>query len=340
MWRTLYNFCLPELEEDSVRLLVFPSEARKTLFALALLAYHNFSTDDLASINVWLVSLKRFNQWQREREKHHRQEDVYDNGIPPVEKLWHPLLVGVPRRDAKYAALLRSSKLDILLYQHQIKGFQYNINQWNQAIHDKHPANLRALLVLNPDGQQLSVTDNGNSVSKRAVIAAPRQWRVEESKEVVLSKAKELFSVPERVDEIAWLIQLDDNAFPDEQVLLDQTYSEIEITSHNMMTTDQITYIIFQEGFYIRFPQNATVQVVLETNTGRKLDERSVRSLRLNDVMLFIHGQNRQNLYDLIVSRIHAHPSIALFVSLIQRWQEEVAESARKSDFTLVVCHN
>ena len=195
LWRTLYNFCLPELEEDSVRLLVFPSEARKTLFALALLAYHNFSTDDLASINVWLVSLKRFNQWQREREKHQGQEEVYDNSIPPVEKLWHPLLVGVPRQDAKYAALLRSSKLDILLYQHQIKGLQYNINQWNQAIHDKHPANLQTLLVLNPDRQQFPVTDNGNSLSKRAVIAAPRQWTVEESKEVILPKAKRNYFV-------------------------------------------------------------------------------------------------------------------------------------------------
>ena len=336
LWRTLCNFCVPESAEDRVRLLVFPSEARKTLFALALLAYHNFSTDDLASINVWLVSLKRFNQWQREREKHQGHEDVYDNGIPPVEKLWHPLLVGIPRQDAKYAALLRSSKLDILLYQHQINGFQYNINQWNQAIHDKHPANLQTLLVLSADRQELPVRNISNSVSKRAVIAAPRQWTVEESKEVVLPKAKkELFHVPERVDEIAWLMQLDDNAFPDEQVLLDQTSSKTEITPHNVMTTDQITYITFQEGFHIRFPQNATMQVVLETNTGRKLDERSVRSLRLNDVILFIHGQNRQNLYDLIVSRVHSHHSIALFVSLIERWQEEIAESARKSDFTL-----
>ena len=335
LWQTLCNFCVPESREDNVRLLIFPSEARKALFTLALLAYYDFSTDDLASINVWLVSLRRFNQWQRERENYQFQREIYDNSMPPVEKLWHPLLIGVPRQDAKYAALLRSDKLDFLLYQHQTRGFQYNINQWNQAIHDKHPANLKTLSVLNPDGQQLPVTDNGNSVSKRVVIAAPRQWAVEESEEVVLPEAKELFRVPERVDEIAWLMQLDDNAFPDEQVLLDQTSSETEVTPHNVMTTDQITHIIFQEGFHIRFPQNATVQVVLETNTGRKLDERSVRSLRLNDVMLFIHGQNRQNLYDLIVSRVHAHPSIALFVSLIQRWQEEIAESARKSDFTL-----
>ena len=255
--------------------------------------------------------------------------------MPPLEKLWHPLLVGVPRQDAKYAALLRSNKLDILLYQHQARGFQYNINQWNQAIHDKHPANLQTLSVLNPDGQQLPVRDNGNSVSKRVVIATPRQWRVEEGEEIIVPEAQELFRAPERVDEIAWLMQTDDNVSPDERILLDQTSSETEITAHNMIATDRIIHIIFQEGFHVRFPQNATVQLVLETNMGRQLDERSVRSLRVNDVVMFIHGQNKQNLYELIVSRVHAHPSIALSVSLIQRWQDEIAESAKKSNLAL-----
>ena len=335
LWQALCNFCVPESREDSVRLLVFPSEARKALFTLALLAYYDFSTDDLASINVWLVSLRRFNQWQRERETYQVQGEIYDNSMPPLGKLWHPLLIGVPRQDAKYAALLRSGKLDVLLYQHQTRGFQYNINQWNQAICDKHPANLETLSVLNPEGQQLPARDNGNRVAKRIIVATPRQWRVAESKEVVLPETKELFRVPERVDEIAWLMQTDSDVSLDERILLDQVSSETRITTHNMIATDQIIHIIFREGFHVRFPLSATVQLVIETNTSRQLDERSVRSLRLNDVMLFIHGQNRQNLYDLIVSRVHAHPSIALFVSLIQRWQEEIAESARKSDFTL-----
>ena len=244
-------------------------------------------------------------------------------------------MIGVPRQDAKYAALLRSSKLDILLYQHQTKGFQYNINQWNQAIHDNHPANLRTLSALTADGQELPISNNGGHISKRVATATPHQWKVEESEEVVLPKAKALFRVPERVDEVAWLMQSDNNASLDEQILLDQTSSKTEIISHNTITTDWITHVIFQEGFHVRFPQKATVQLVLETNTGRQLDERSVRSLRVNDVVLFIHGQNRQNLYELIVSRIHAHPSIALYISLIQRWQEEIGERAIRSNLVL-----
>lgn len=334
LWQTLYNFCVPESEEDSVRLLVFPSEARKTLFALALLAYHNFSTDDLASIDVWLVSLKRFNQWQREREKHQAQRAVYDSDIPPIEKLWHPLLIGVPRHDARYAALLRCGKLDVLLYQHQLKAFQYNIDQYDQAIQDKHPTNLRALSTLAPDDQQLNTEYEGNRESRRVAITTPRQWMVEKSKEVPAPEAVELFRVPPRVDEIAFLMRMDDKTSPNEPILLNLPPNETEIATHNTITTDRIIHIIFQEGFHVQFPQNATVQLVLETNAGRQLDERSARSLRVNDVVLFIHGQNRQNLYDLIVSRVHAHPSIALFVNLIQRWKEEIAENSKKSKLT------
>ena len=201
LWETLCNFCVPELEENSVRLLVFPSEARKTLFALALLAYHNFSTDDLASINVWLVSLKRFNQWQREREKHQAQRAVYDSGTPPIEKLWHPLLIWCSASRCKIRRSTRCGKLDVLLYQHQLKAFQYNIDQCSQAIQDKHPKNLRALSTLAPDDQQLNIEDEGNHQSKRVAITTPRQWIVEKSKEAPAPEAVELFRVPPRVDE-------------------------------------------------------------------------------------------------------------------------------------------
>jgi hypothetical protein len=50
---------------------------------------------------------------------------------------------------------------------------------------------------------------------------------------------------------------------------------------------------------------------------------------------MFIHGQRRQNLYELILSRVHAHPSFALYLNLIQRWQDELAQSYNKSHLTV-----
>ena len=97
LWDTLCNLCFSKLEKNCARFFVFPNEARKTLFELGLLAYHDISTDELASINVWLVSLKQFNQWQRVHEYHERSR-AKDNEIPKalLDKLWYPLLVGPP----------------------------------------------------------------------------------------------------------------------------------------------------------------------------------------------------------------------------------------------------
>lgn len=334
LWQTLYNLCFAELEENSVRLLVFPSEGRRKLFTLALLAYHNFSTDDLASINVWLVSLNRFNQWQRIRQNQNLQVGDDISGIPPMEKVWQPLLVGIPWHDAKYVGLLRCERLDILLYNHQISAFQHNVNQWNQAIDNEHPNNLYILSKLNRDNQDLSVKKIGDDISSRFAITTPLRWEVENNEKIYDPEAIELFHAPDRVDEIAWLIQ-SDNIYTEERVLSDNPNVESEDTMHNMMTTDQVIHIVFREGFHVRLPQNATVQLVINADNGRKLDERSVRSLRSNDVVLFIHGQNRQDLYELILSRVHAHPSIILYVNLIRKWQEEISESAERTNLSL-----
>ena len=336
LWETLCNLCVSKLEKDYVRLLVFPSEALKTLFARALLAYYDFSTDDLASINVWLVGLKQFSQWQRARE-HHNQGGACGDDIPPVlvEKLWCPLLVGVPHHTARYASLLRCEKLDVLLYPHQIRLLSFCIDKCNQSLHTEPPDNLRTLSTLTGSRQPIPAAKNSTCPSQRVVVATPHQWKVEVSKKEVSSKAQVLFRTPKRVDEIAWLMETDDD-FVEESVLLDEPTNEMssEGISKETISVEKVIQVTFCEGFQVLFPLHATIQVVLHMNQKRKLDERSIRSLHVGDTILFIHGQQRQNLYELIISRIHAHPSFAFYLNLIQRWQEEVVQHAKISKLT------
>ena len=339
LWETLCNLCVSELEKNHVRLLVFPSEARKTLFTLALLAYHDISTDELASINVWPISLKRFNQWQRVRE-HHGHSRTYGDEIPQVlvDKLWDTLLVGVPYHSTKYALLLRCDKLDVLLHPHQVRLLSLCIEKCNQSLHTEPPDNLQTLSMLKGTQERRPVAKNSDRPSQRVVVTTPHQWRVEAREKDVSAKAQELFRVPKRVDEIAWLMQTggDDADAIDDSVPLDEPTKQIGIegVSNETMSVERAVQVTFRDGFQALFPVNATIQVVLQTARGPKLDERSVRSLRANDVVLFIHGQNRQNLYELIVSRVHAHPSFALYLNLIQRWQEEIVQNTKKSKLT------
>lgn len=329
LWDTLCNLCVSsELEKNCARLLVFPSEARKALFALALLAYHNISPDDLASINVWLISLKQFNQWQRMRE----HGEAYIDDVPKalVGKLWAPLLVGAPYHSARYAPLLRCEKLDALIYPHQVRLFSFCIDKCNQSLHIEHPDNLQVLSML----AQRPLVKNGNSTSPRVKVTPHKKIKVEKTKKGASPKVPEIFHIPKRVDEMAWLMKTDDD-FVDESVLIAESTKEMRPTvSKETMSIERAIQVTFCEGLQVLFPLNATIQVVLQTPQKRKLDERSIRSLRVGDTVMFIQGQQRQNLYELIVSRIHAHPSIALYLNLIQKWQDEVIQCAKMSRLT------
>ena len=51
--------------------------------------------------------------------------------------------------------------------------------------------------------------------------------------------------------------------------------------------------------------------------------------MRVGDRILVIHGQKRQSLYDLVVSRVHNHPAMEIHLALISKWHEELAEAFR-----------
>ena len=62
------------------------------------------------------------------------------------------------------------------------------------------------------------------------------------------------------------------------------------------------------------------------------MDQRYVRSLRTGDrvmQVMLIHGQRRQNLYDLIVSRVHRVSAIGLRVALVRQWQDDLVLAYR-----------
>ena len=340
LWGALCNICVANASDDTVRILVFPSEARKNLFALALLAYYNISTDELSKIGVRLVSLKRFHQLQRARERYQRCGECDDSEIPfaLADKSWYPLLLGLPYRSAitRYAPLVRCDRLDILIYPHQIASFRRHLHEWNQELNAGHPDNLKALVTLS--STQLPSLMSGNATQpRRLLVVEPQQWKVGASDETVRKKTRELFHATPRVDEIALLMQEDDEEFADDSVFLGEQGKQVmdEGVNKEPITVEQAIRVAFCEGYYVLLPTNATIQVVLQTPQGRKLDERGVRSLRTRDVVMFIHGQRRQNLYELILSRVHLHPSFALYLNLIQRWQDELVQSYRKSSLTV-----
>jgi len=90
--------------------------------------------------------------------------------------------------------------------------------------------------------------------------------------------------------------------------------------------TDIAIVLQLEGGWQATFSDDDTVQIIVGSSDIH-IEERYIRSIRQHERILFIIGQRRQNLYDLIVARVHAHPAIELHLAMIRRWHEELPKA-------------
>ncbi|HFX6065135.1 TPA: hypothetical protein ACIE75_005498, partial [Klebsiella pneumoniae] len=87
--------------------------------------------------------------------------------------------------------------------------------------------------------------------------------------------------------------------------------------------TDAAVELCLDDTWVVLFGVQDRVNVA--TRSG--IEQRYVRSLSIGDRILLIHGQRKQDLYDLIVSRVHEHSALRLHIALLRRWREEIEKS-------------
>ena len=79
------------------------------------------------------------------------------------------------------------------------------------------------------------------------------------------------------------------------------------------------------EGWRILLAPLTVVQVARVLQGGKVIiKEKAVESIIVGDRIIIIHGQRRQNLYALLVGRIHSLPAIQLLVALVERWHSDL----------------
>ncbi len=138
-------------------------------------------------------------------------------------------------------------------------------------------------------------------------------------------KAQPLWQPVDELDELTKLLQPDEDIDEDEFTLTDQLTEPTEQAragEDELWCNDGIQ-VHFDQGWYSTFASDAVLNVIVPGPTGVHLDKRYIRSLKPGYRVMLIHGQRRQNLYDLILSRIHKNPGIELHLALIRRWQDD-----------------
>lgn len=330
LWLALEQLCIDPPDAPTPAILIFQNRAYKQLFSLAMLAENNIAEHELQKINVWLLSLKQFAQWQFQMERL-ALEGIDPPDIPSSLKEkypnWQPILVGVPNKYnyAKYVYLLRHSKIQNLLLPHQLHLAAWHFMQWITRL-DKAPLNnLGTLQHLIPNEVKDLSLFQIEEKSIHIHVELERKIIIDDESESVRTRLSKLLEIAPRAEELAQL--MDEFSPESEDVSVSDTsensFSDTQNTD-DRASVDRVLVVRFEEKFEAMFDLDSKIQTVIETSNGRDLQERSVRSLRLGNVVIFINGQQRQSLYDLIVSRVHDHPTFSLHISLILRWQDEL----------------
>ena len=332
LWVSLTELCVADVPEGRARVIVFPTAARKQMFLFSLLSRLDITEEDLRELRIFTRSLKELYQDAALAEF---SDSVMENdqGSLPRNLTLLPLLVGIPSPLVSWrlVSLFRFEEIEVLLYPHQGSVFARRIDLWKKTLEVDLAQEIKLVSYL---GGDVPSTLSPSSQFQRLSLQAPNFYEISKN---VISKAASSSPWQSRdpVEEVKWLLRADNDSDEDS---ISSLLTEIKEVNDGIDGTsgeifgdpgwvEQAISVGLSDGWHALFAIDDTIQVIVATAEGDSVEERYIRSLRIGDRVLFIHGLRRQSLYDLIVSRVHRIPAIELHLALIKRWQDDFRQA-------------
>lgn len=321
LWRALYELCHEEPAPGEARLLVFTGRARKQLFALAVLAHWNITRADLVQMRTWVASLDDLRGWTQRLA----DEGFSENGVrdaPPSHLVWRPTLVRLPSSQVspKLVPVLTQKNTDVLLYPHQRSALAGRMKEWTDAL-DPDPSNVLQTFQRLGCAYPIDTVPPAKSRLKDGPVSdfLIGTGRLRQTEATV-----SLWEPEDEAESLARLLRGVEEP-GEEDVPPLETHGDGTESSVQESWCANALEVRFAGGWVVRFEPDELVNVVVagSSSGGAKLDERYVRSLKPGNRVMLIHGQRRQNLYDLLISRVHRVSAIGLHVALVRKWQDE-----------------
>jgi len=324
-WDTLIDICLEDRSSERVKVLVFPSIADKSIFSFALLARMNTSEKDLAEMRIWLLPFRMAETAIEKRvlnapeDKEWKREEENDNA-PPLHVEWDVVLVAPPNADQsrRMGLFLKTTKPEILLYPYQLPALSRVVSWWGERLGTNPRKAAESLSVLANANLPESIPSGNCGVH----MCAPRIVASKAHPKEIYEQIKPLWEPLSEIDEIQSLLVEDeiDSSLPEGMSL----EGEIDEAGSQASIVDNAVKIVFSDNWYGLFAPDAKVNAVHNVDGNIRITKRYVKSLRVGDKVIYISGQKRQSLYDLVISRVHRHPSIEIHMTLIHQWQAEI----------------
>jgi len=327
-WLGLSNLCV---ETSDSRAIVFSSRARRQMFSFCLLAKFNVSEDDLRGVGVRLAHFGEQASASPEvvAEQSRSKKWVTESA---------PLLVGLPGRFAEryLESYFQAGSLEMLVWPHQealldrrLRHLSMELNFASRNLSDLLPnlenslsADGRTTATWRPltlgAARDVAAGALGDELGRKAEIAS--LWTRPDASEAIAS----LFASASEADD-------EDSLAPPTLPMAADADFALPGTGDDPWVQEAIL-IQFEGGQHVLLPVEESVNLVVRNSRQTVVEERYVRSLRAGDEILFIQGQRRQSLYELLVSRVHGDPVIAQYLALVRRWQDDFARAFSEAE--------
>lgn len=326
-WEALIELCLEKVPQNYARILVFSGSAQKAMFTYALLARLNTSDKDLAQMNVFLKTFSEAatlltDDCSQKTASTEDSESLDSEIMVPHDIQWNLIHVTLPSQyqSEKIIPFLGLRKFEILLYPYQINALSRKISEWESNLDINVPI-LSKVFGAASEKELLQVKLEKRTIAKMSAV------RVIEGNPLPRESSDELRPIwkpkPD-VEEVAFLFSNkdDDTALSDHDII-----DQEDETSSKEALIEKALQICFADGWRGTFDVNARFNVVKTTQQGNKIESCYIKALRKGDRILYIYGQKRQSLYELVLSRVHSHPSMEIHLALVRQWQSEIRQA-------------
>jgi hypothetical protein len=161
-------------------------------------------------------------------------------------------------------------------------------------------------------------------------LVAPKELEVSTLQRREAGGLPGLLSLGEATEEVAALFEPSSEEDNDLDVFSERGDAPDSSEPSGDVWCDTALSLDFEQGWTGLFAADDMVNVVVSARGSLRTDERYVRSIQSGDRVLLIHGSRRQNLYDLIVERVHRHPAIELHLALLRRWRDDFKDAIHR----------
>lgn len=301
LWLATANLAV---EATNPSIFVFQGRAHRDLFRFAMLSKFNISEQDLGELGVSLTALSDFS----------RSNDTRDHQVT---------LIGLPSRTIEWRmeALLEHREIRAVVWPHLEDALRRRAVEWSAGLGGRCDG---------PSPLRLSGGTSGRI--ERVRVGPARVVRLSEMRlgtgQQPTDSGLALWKRPDAAEAIRALFASQDieEDAGDESGAFSQPVDRAETGGRSAEDewVEEALRIVFDDGGQILLPFDDYVNVIGRTSEGVKVEPRYSRSLRVGDEILLVHGEHRRGVYDLLVSRVHSHATIAPWLQLVDRWHQDL----------------